>query len=56
MKYDVHDNGGRPFRVVIDSDVSIYKNTNWEKEEYNKLLKTVTTKQILIGRSTGKPP
>ena len=55
MKYDVHDNGGRPFRVVIDSDVSIYKNTNWEKEEYNKLLKTVTPKQIFVGRSTGKP-
>ena len=56
MKYDVHDNGGRPFRVIIEDKVSIYKNTNWEKEEYNKLLKTVTPKRVFIGKSTGKPP
>ena len=55
MKYDVHDNGGRHFRIVIEDKVSIYKNTNWEKEEY-KLLKTVTPKKIFIGKSTGKPP
>jgi len=55
MKYDVHDNGGRPFRVVIDTKVSIYKNINWETEEYT-LLKAVTPKKVFVGKSTGKPP
>lgn len=50
MKYDIHDNGGRPFRVVIDSSVSIYKNI----EEKFKLLKTVIPLQVFIGKSTGK--
>jgi len=52
----VHDNGGRPFRVVIDSNslVSIYKNTNWENK-FNDLVKTVKATQIFIGKSTGKP-
>jgi len=54
MKYDVHDNGGRPFRVVIDSTVSIYQNTGEEEPEYTKLVKTVTPSQVFIGKSTGK--
>jgi len=54
MKYETHDNGGRPFRVVIDKSVSIYKNSNWETDEY-KLFKTLTPKEVMIGKSTGKP-
>jgi hypothetical protein len=54
MKYDVHDNGGKPFRVVIEDTVSIYKNTNWKKDEYNKLLKTIKPKEVILGKSTGK--
>jgi len=55
MKYDVHDNGGRPYRVVIEDKVSIYKNINWKTDEY-KLLKTVSVQKVFVGKSTGKPP
>ena len=55
MKYDVHDNGGRPYRVVShDSHVSIYKNTNWD-DTFDELVKKVKVKQIYVGKSTGKP-
>lgn len=55
--YDVHDNGGRPFRVFIDGlKVSIYKDINkdWEKPaDYSKLIKALTVKEVHVGKSTG---
>jgi hypothetical protein len=52
--YDIHDNGGRPFRVFIDgSSVSIYKGTN-DSDEYNKLIKKVNAKEIYIGKGQYK--
>ena len=57
-KYYVHDNGGRPFEVVINSkNVSVYVQTNTkdydEKEIYDKLFKTFTdVKNIYIGKDS----
>ena len=56
--YYIHDNGGRPFKVVIDNkSVSIYKNTTKypEIEKYDGLVKTVKAKEVFIGKSSGKP-
>lgn len=40
-KYYVHDNGGRPFEVVVDkNNVYIYRETNEELEIYDKHVKT----------------
>jgi len=45
--YDIHDNGRRPFRVLIDgSNVSIYKDS--------ELIKTLNVKKVYIGKSSGK--
>ncbi len=57
-KYDVHDNGGRPFRVFVDKNsVSIYtyKNCDEFEEEciYDKLVKKYKVKKVHIGRSSG---
>lgn len=56
--YDIHDNGGRPFRVYIDGNkVAIYKDINTgtfnEEANYSKLIKEFTVKDIYIGKSTG---
>lgn len=56
--YYIHDNGGRPFKVVIDNKtVSIYKNTSKypEDEIYDGLVKRIKAKEIFIGKSSGKP-
>ena len=56
--YDVHDNGGRPFRVIIDGNkVSIYRDNNIgtfeETADYSKLIKTLKVKEVIVGKSTG---
>ena len=55
--YYTHDNGGRPFKVVVDkSQVSIYKDTNkdFDKEpDYSKLVRTFNVKKVHVGKSTG---
>jgi hypothetical protein len=55
--YDIHDNGGRPFRVFIDgSKVSIYKDiqTDWNlPPDYSKLIKTLKVKEVIVGKSSG---
>jgi len=60
--YDIHDNGGRPFRVFIDSEnaskkVAIYKDVNIgtfkEEADYSKLIKQLTVKEVFVGKSTG---
>jgi len=61
--YDIHDNFGRPFRVVVSDDgakskkVSIYKDVNMgtlkSEADYSKLIKEVKAKEIYIGKSTG---
>jgi hypothetical protein len=61
--YDIHDNGGRPFRVIISSNdgaskkVTIYKDANIgtfkEEADYSKLVKEITVKDVYIGKSTG---
>jgi len=56
--YDVHDNGGRPFRVFIDGNkVSIYQDSNYgsfeETADYSKLIKKITVKEVIVGKSSG---
>ena len=56
--YDIHDNGGRPFRVYVDgNNVAIYKDINTgtfnEEANYSKLIKEFTVNDIYIGKSTG---
>jgi hypothetical protein len=61
--YDIHDNFGRPFRVVINSDhsangnkVAIYKDINKDfnkPQDYSKLIKELTVKEVFVGKSTG---
>lgn len=63
--YFIHDNGGRPFKVIIDgSKVSIFKGSddiNYEEiddtednTEYTKLIGTYYPQNIFIGKSSGK--
>ena len=52
IKYDVHDNGGRPFRVYINGNkVDIYKNTSKEYNgyDYPTLTKSFKADKIFIG-------
>ena len=61
--YDIHDNFGRPFRVVVsdhgakDKNVAIYKDVNAgtlkEETDYSKLVKELTVKEVFVGKSTG---
>ena len=61
--YDIHDNGNRPFRVVVSDHsangkkVAIYKDVNTgtfeETADYSKLIKELTVKEIYVGKSTG---
>jgi hypothetical protein len=61
--YDIHDNFGRPFRVVVSdhgangNKVAIYKDINTgtlkEEADYSKLIKELTVKEVYIGKSTG---
>ena len=56
--YFIHDNGGRPFKVVISGKkVSVYEQPNWKDwesetgKEYTKLIKTFPhVKKIYIGK------
>jgi hypothetical protein len=51
--YDTHNNGSRPYRVYIDgSKVSIYSLGDDLQED--KLIKSLTVKEVYIGKSTGK--
>jgi hypothetical protein len=58
-KYYIHDNGGRPFEVIIGQNlVSIYKWTDLDDKEdkvYNKLVKTYKSfEKVFIGKSNVK--
>lgn len=47
-----HDNGGRPFKVLIDGKkVDVYTG---EDSDYTKHVKSFTAKDIHIGKSSGK--
>ena len=56
--YDIHDNFARPFRVVVDANkVAIYKDTHTkigDPENYSKLIRELTVKEVFIGKSTGR--
>jgi hypothetical protein len=61
--YDTHNNGGRPYRVYVDgSKVSIYRLREDEPNQYekpsqyeeDKLVKSLTVKEVFVGKSTGK--
>ena len=55
--YYIHDNGGRPFKVIVDTkSVSIYKNTAKypEEERYDGLVSLLSPKEIFVGKSSGK--
>ncbi len=51
--YYIHDNGGRPFLVVVNGkDVSIYKREKYDAQEkapYNVLIKKIKAKAVIIG-------
>lgn len=61
-KYLTHDNGGRPFQVIIDkNNVSVYRLDNKEieenndkinKESYKKLVKNFTVEKVYIGKDS----
>lgn len=51
-KYYIHDNGSRPFMVVIDKTrVYVYKKTDIEKDNYEKIL-DIKVKEIFIGKDS----
>ena len=57
--YFIHDNGGRPFQVVIlGNKVSVYEQENWRDQydtiqDYTKLIKTFPkVKKIFVGKDT----
>ena len=55
--YYIHDNGSRPFKVIVDTkSVSIYKDTAKypEEETYDGLVKSLNPKEIWVGKSSGK--
>jgi hypothetical protein len=60
--YLIHDNGGRPFRVEVSGkNVEIYKGEyrklddgktiDYDKMDYNKLLKKLVVKEVHVGQS-----
>uniref|UniRef100_A0A6C0DI00 Uncharacterized protein n=1 Tax=viral metagenome TaxID=1070528 RepID=A0A6C0DI00_9ZZZZ len=60
--YDTHDNSARPFRVFVSDDgakakkVAIYKDVHkklGDPEDYSKLIKELTVKEVYVGKSTG---
>lgn len=56
MNYLIHDNGGRPFKVRIDQNVCIYKNTNndeanYQEYETNPILTFEAPQKVFIGTS-----
>ncbi len=55
--YLIHDNGGRPFRVVIKgSSVEVYKKDKGDEEDdaYSKMIDTFPAKKVFVGKSSGK--
>ena len=50
--YDVHDNGGRPFRVTVRGlTVSVYKGTFADETyAYDQLIRTAKVKRIYLGK------
>jgi hypothetical protein len=58
--YLIHDNGGRPFRVVITgSKVGIFKKKDKYDESdapetYSVHVATLTAKKVFVGKSSGK--
>lgn len=56
IKYDIHDNGGRPFRVYIDKNqAKIYKSVMDDnlKDYYPSLTKTIKFDKSFIGKPKG---
>lgn len=60
-KYYVHDNGGRPFEVIVNKNKAyIYKREldpdyiDEYKSTYTKLIKAYTVKKVYPGKSDGK--
>jgi hypothetical protein len=55
-RYDIHDNGGRPFRVYIDKNqAKIYKSVMDDnlKDHYPNLTKTIKFDKSFIGKPKG---
>ena len=57
-RYLIHDNGGRPFCVLIDGKkVEVYKKDKKDDQEdevsYSKLVATFEAQDIYIGKSSG---
>lgn len=61
-RYDIHDNGGRPFRVeVAGKNVVIYKGTptrgpdgelDYDNMDYSKVIKKLAVTAVHVGQST----
>ena len=52
-KYLIHDNGSRPFEVVINKlNVSIYKKTKLDSDDYDKLIKKYKVIKVFIGKDS----
>jgi hypothetical protein len=61
-RYDIHDNGGRPFRVeVAGKNVVVYKGSptrgpdgelDYDTMDYSKIIKKLTVAAVHVGQST----
>ncbi len=50
--YYIHDNGGRPFKVTVDEQVSIYKQQNDNDQKYSSTaLFTFNPQRVFVGKS-----
>ena len=55
--YDIHDNGGRPFRVEIaGKNVKIFMNVSEnDNNNFSKLVKDINVKEVFIGKDPEFP-
>ena len=53
VEYFTNANGARPYKVIIinNTQVNVYKSSNKDDEDYNKLVLDITPQQIFIGKS-----
>lgn len=53
VEYYTHNNYSRPYKVVIinNTQVNVYKSSNEDDEDYNKLVLDICPQQIFVGKS-----
>ena len=53
VEYFTHNNYSRPYKVVINNNtqINVYKSSNEDDEDYNKLVLDICPQQIFVGKS-----